>query len=583
MLNLQSIVNSLVNVNDVATRLKLDKRRYKQKIKQLESARYDYEKRWKNIRDYQLPHIGYFDDTEDSTNYARRRDTKIYNGVAWESNIIFASGLMSGLTPPSRQWFRLAFTNRELSDNSNFGAILDQRLEILNDVLNKSNFYNAIHSDYLEIAFGQSVLSIFPDSKTGVHFVPYTIGTYYIEQGPDRNVNTILVKTKMTALQLQDKFGIEVLPQIIQNNLKNNQSVDVKYTVNWLVEPNRMADANKIDKFHMPFISVYWLDEAEENEWLSIGGFQEFPAPVARYLVNGNETYAKAPGWFAEADNRSLQVLEKDDLVAVELGVKPPMQGSANTAMKGVNLAPGSFNVTETEDGIKPLFQVGVNLQHLHEKIQQLEERIKRAYSADLFRMFTQAQNDKNMTARETIARTQENLQQLGPVVERLQFEFLSPIIERVYNILDRAGIFPPIEDPDMQEILNGEEIKIEYISPLAQAQKMSGLVNIEQAYAFVMQLAQGDPNILHKFNFVEALNRYFEMLGAPSTIRRTDDEYNQIMQGLQQQAQKQEAEQNAMNMIQAAVPAAQAAKNATEAANDGNPALQQFLGIGGT
>jgi hypothetical protein len=577
------MMNTLVNVNDVAVRLNLEKRRYKQKVKQLETARYDYEKRWKNIRDYQLPHIGYFDDTEDSTNYARRRDTKIYNGVAWESNIIFASGLMSGLTPPSRQWFRLAFTNRELSDNSDFGAILDQRLEILNDVLNKSNFYNAIHSDYLEIAFGQAVLSIFLDSKTGVHFVPYTIGTYYIEQGPDRNVNTILVKTKMTALQLQDKFGIEVLPQIIQNNIKNNQSVDAKYTVNWLVEPNRMADANKIDKFHMPFISVYWLDEAEENEWLSIGGFHEFPAPVARYLVNGNETYAKAPGWFAEADNRSLQVLEKDDLVAVELGVKPPMQGSANTAMKGVNLAPGSFNVTETEDGIKPLFQVGVNLQHLHEKIQQLEERIKRAYSADLFRMFTQAQNDKNMTARETIARTQENLQQLGPVVERLQFEFLSPIIERVYNILDRAGIFPPIEDPDMQEILNGEEIKIEYISPLAQAQKMSGLVNIEQAYAFVMQLAQGDPNILHKFNFVEALNRYFEMLGAPSTIRRTDDEYNQIMQGLQQQAQKQEAEQNAMNMIQAAVPAAQAAKNATEAANDGNPALQQFLGIGRT
>lgn len=583
MISLQSMMNTLVNVNDVAVRLNLEKRRYKQKVKQLETARYDYEKRWKNIRDYQLPHIGYFDDTEDSTNYARRRDTKIYNGIAWESNIIFASGLMSGLTPPSRQWFRLAFTNRELSDNSDFGAILDQRLEILNDVLNKSNFYNAIHSDYLEIAFGQAVLSIFPDSKTGVHFVPYTIGTYYIEQGPDRNVNTILVKTKMTALQLQDKFGIEVLPQIIQNNIKNNQSVDAKYTVNWLVEPNRMADANKIDKFHMPFISVYWLDEAEENEWLSIGGFHEFPAPVARYLVNGNETYAKAPGWFAEADNRSLQVLEKDDLVAVELGVKPPMQGSANTAMKGVNLAPGSFNVTETEDGIKPLFQVGVNLQHLHEKIQQLEERIKRAYSADLFRMFTQAQNDKNMTARETIARTQENLQQLGPVVERLQFEFLSPIIERVYNILDRAGIFPPIEDPDMQEILNGEEIKIEYISPLAQAQKMSGLVNIEQAYAFVMQLAQGDPNILHKFNFVEALNRYFEMLGAPSTIRRTDDEYNQIMQGLQQQAQKQEAEQNAMNMIQAAVPAAQAAKNATEAANDGNPALQQFLGIGRT
>ena len=73
----------------------------------------------------------------------------------------------------------------------------------------------------------------------------------------------------------------------------------------------------------------------------------------------------------------------------------------------------------------------------------------------------------------------QEKLQQLGPVVERLQDEFLSPIIERTYNILERMGAFPPIPD-DVAERLSAEEVKIEYISPLAQAQKMSGLVNIE-------------------------------------------------------------------------------------------------------
>ena len=78
------------------------------------------------------------------------------------------------------------------------------------------------------------------------------------------------------------------------------------------------------------------------------------------------------------------------------------------------------------------------------------------------------------MTAREVMERTQEKLQQLGPVVERLLSEFLNPIIERVYSVLDRAGVFPPVEDEELLDQLNGQEVKIEYISPLAQAQKMS-------------------------------------------------------------------------------------------------------------
>ena len=118
------------------------------------------------------------------------------------------------------------------------------------------------------------------------------------------------------------------------------------------------------------------------------------------------------------------------------------------------------------------------------------------------------------MTAREVMERTQEKLQQLGPVVERLLSEFLNPIIERVYAVLDRAGVFPPVEDEELLDQLNGQEVKIEYISPLAQAQKMSSLVNIEQYFAFIMSLAQANPNIVNKFNFEEAANTYGVNLG---------------------------------------------------------------------
>jgi len=145
--------------------------------------------------------------------------------------------------------------------------------------------------------------------------------------------------------------------------------------------------------------------------------------------------------------------------------------------------------------------------------------------------------------------------------------------------ILDRANVFPAPEDPDMAEILAQQEIKIEYISPLAQAQKMSGITNIEQALSFMGVLAQFHPEILDRVDYDETLKMYFDLVGAPASIVRSDEEYQKLMQQKQEMLQKQEQMQQAVTMAQAAAPAAQAAKNATEAANDGNPALQQLLG----
>lgn len=569
---------SFVTTSDMALKLQLDKKKYKSKVRQMEENRQDYLKRWKAIRDYQLPYIGCFDDTADTTDYARRRDTNIYHSVAWQANQSFAAGVMSGLTPPSRQWFRLIWSNDTMKNHPEAGELLDKRMNILQDVLLKSNFYNAIHSSYLELAFGQAPLAIFQDADTGVHFVPFTIGTYMMENGPDGIVDTFCTKYEMTARQLADKFGADRLPSSIRAELENG-GVKTKHKLWWLVEPNRFHDRNKevMDKYHMKYLSLYWLEEGEKD-FLDIGGFQEWPIPVARYLVTGNETYGKGPGWFAEGDSKGLQKLEKDDIIAVELGIKPPMAASATTAKQGINLTPGSYTVVERNEPVTPLFNVNVNLQHLQEKILDLQDRIKRAYSADLFMMLERLE-DKNMTAQEVLQRKQEQLQQLGPVVQRLQFEFLRKIIERVYNILDRAGILPQPEDAELALALSNEEVTIEYISPLAQAQKMAGMTNIEQAIAFAGQLAQFDQSVLDKVDFAKTIDSYFDMVGAPASIKRTEEEYEAIQQQKAQAMAEEKQQAQMAQAVQMAAPAAQAAKNITEAANDGNPALQEWLG----
>lgn len=568
---------SLVSCGDAAAKLKLEKRIYTAKVSQMKENRQSYEKRWKAIRDYQLPYVGFFEETADSSDEGRRRDTKIYHSVAWDANQTFAAGIMSGLTPPNRQWFRLAFSSDELKESPEAGELLDLRMNILADVLNRSNFYNAVHSVYLELAFGNAAMGIFSDRETGVHFVPFPIGTYMMESGPDGRINTFCRKFEMTASQLADKFGEDELPGNIRNELKTG-GMKTKHKVYWFVEPNRNYDKDRIDRFHMKYLSLYWLEESSEDEWLYVGGFEEWPVPVARYLITGNEAYGKGPGWFAEGDSKGLQLLEKDDIMAVELGIKPPMQASQSASKQGINLVPGSYTVVDRVDEVKPLFNVNVNLQHLQAKIVDLEDRIKRAYSADMFLMLDRLK-EKSMTAREVMERTQEKMQQLGPVVQRMQFEFLGLIIERVYNILDRAGIFPQPDNPDLLHALSQEEIKIEYISPLAQAQKISGLVNIEQAIAFAGQLAQFEPSVLDKINFPETIDRYFDMVGAPATIRRTEEEYQTIQDNKAKAAAEAKQMEVAQQMSQMMAPAAQAAKNITEAANDGNPALRQWLG----
>ena len=108
-----------------------DKKRFNRKIKELYEARREWEERWKEIRDYQLPFVGDFDNTADKTSPARRRDLRIAQGVAWLAAQVFAAGLMSGLTPPSRQWFRFAYKRPELNTNVEAMKVLDIRQEIV--------------------------------------------------------------------------------------------------------------------------------------------------------------------------------------------------------------------------------------------------------------------------------------------------------------------------------------------------------------------------------------------------------------------------------------------------------------------
>ena len=280
-------------------------------------------------------------------------------------------------------------------------------------------------------------------------------------------------------------------------------------------------------------------------------------------------------------DSKMLQTMKKDYLTAVELSVKPPLTVTAGVMEEGINLIPGGITkMNSMQEKVTPLFSVALDLPHLAEEIIRTEDAIKRAYSADLFLMLDNITTGQ-MTAREIVERQQEKLQQLGPVVERMQEEYLTPILERTYNILERGGVFPPMP-PDVAQMIGEDEVEIEYISPLAQAQRMSGLVNMEQGIAFVAQMAQMWPDAIKAIDPLNTVAKYLDMLGAPAKMRRPEEEVQAMIQAEQMAMQQAQQQQQAMQMAQALPGITEAARNATEAANDGNPALQDWLGMSG-
>jgi hypothetical protein len=239
---------------------------------------------------------------------------------------------------------------------------------------------------------------------------------------------------------------------------------------------------------------------------------------------------------------RLLQKITESGFKALELQINPPLL-SRMEQNRTIDVSPGSINFTPPglshgDPVISSLYQVNPNLPGLEEVKREIRRSISAHFFNDLFMSITEP--TKQMTAREVMERNSEKMQQLGPVLDRLRSEMFQPLIERVFGLLFRWH-----QIPNPPEILEGMELKIEFISILAQAQKHAGIASIESVVGFVGSVAQMSPDALDKLNIDEAIEQVAEMQGVPPMVLRSDEEVAEL-RGQRQQKMAQ-AEQMAM------------------------------------
>ncbi|WP_207877451.1 portal protein [Pseudomonas sp. 32_A] len=556
------------------------RQRAEKRLGMLKNERSSWETNWQELSDFIQPMRSRLL-CDQQVNKGDRRNNKIINNEATEDSGALAAGMMSGLTSRSRPWFNLVVQNKEAME---FGPVknwLFEASERMRDVLLRSNYYNCQHVSYLEMGvFGTGAIWIDADPKTGIRCEVFTAGEYYVANGADGKCNSFYREFKLTAAQMAERFGKENLSTQAQNAL-NESRQDQWFDCIQMVEPNADHVPDSKVSRKLPFIGLVWEKAAPSDKVLEQKGFHEFPVAVMRWDALPGDCYGTGPGRRCLGDIKALQLYERNSARLVETGANPAIQAPSSLRGQPSSTTPGSITYVDQVGGqnqMAPIYTPDAKwLQFIEAKISKHEARIRRSFYTDLFLMISQM--DDVRTATEINARREEKMSMLGPVVERVDYEGLDPIIERVFGIMLRQSmpIWAGLIDgepllPEPPEELGSTVVEADYISILAQAQKASAVTGLERIASTIGNLSAAFPEVRDKFDADQWVDEYGESIGVVPTVIRGDEEVAAIREQRAQQQQAAEAQQ-------AMASGVQAAKLLSETQITGDNALGQILG----
>jgi hypothetical protein len=556
------------------------KARYEQLRTRLWSDRSSFDSHWQELADFLQPRRTRF--FANDRNRGDKRSQKIIDSTARFSFRTLQSGLHAGLTSPARPWFRLTTPDPDLAESAavkQWLHIVTQRMAI---VFVQSNLYNVLPTVYGDMGgFGTGVMAVIDDDKELMRCFSYPIGSYALGMDARGIVCTFVRDYQLSVRQVVETFGVQPNRDIdwrnISAHVKNlweRAQYEEPINVTWIVTPNEEARADRLGAKYLPFASCHFEQGADRDMFLKESGFRSNPILAPRWDITGEDTYGTdCPGMTALGDVKQLQTMQRKKAQAIAKMVDPPLVGPTALRQQKTSLHPGEVTYVDTREGmagLRAIHEIGLNLQHLVADIGETQYRIQRAFYEDLFLMLARSDAQRGTqpaTAREIEERHEEKLLALGPVLERTDDELLDPLIDRVYSMMERGGMIPPAP-PELQ----GVDLKVEYISIMAQAQKLVGVVGQDRFLQTMVPLAEQFPEVRHKIDVMRIVDNYGDMLGLdPRTIIPTDQARASVAAQAQREQQLQDAQQAEM--------ISKAAKNAGTTPMDGDTALSRVVG----
>lgn len=524
----------------------------------LKAQRGTWETHWQDLTNFVLPNSADFNLQRSKGD---KRSTLIYDSTGVHSNEMLAAGLHGMLTNPASDWFslRLKEPQQGMEDQAEVKDWLEDTAGAILSELSAPDvaFPSHIHEYYLSLcSIGTACMFIGePAQREGISFRAIHIDEIYIAESADGIIDTVFRQFKMTVRQIVQKFGEGSLSPRIKR-MYEKKDYDKEVELLHCVYPREDVQKGKKAATMLPVASVY-LDEKDQHV-LAEGGFDEMPYMVSRWSKAIGEVFGRSPAMTALPDIKMLQEMMKTTIKAGQKIVDPPLLVPDDGVLGPVRTIPGGLNYYRSSTGarIEPLL-TGGNIPISFQMMEDLRNRIRMTFFLDQL----QFQGGPQMTATEVIERTERTLRLLGPTLGRLQSEFLGPMIERIFGVLSRAGKLPLAP-----EILSEQQLKIEYVSPLARAQRQTETQGIMRTLEFIGPIAGMDPQAAQIVKGADTVRHIAELNGVPPKLLKSDDDLMEEAKAQQQaMAAQQQMMQGAqvMDMMQKGANVAKTAKEA--------------------
>jgi Bacteriophage head to tail connecting protein len=441
------------------------------------------------------------------------RDNDIYASIPSYAASVLASNLQSLLVNPATKWFSVDLYKAEKNEDTL--SWCQYIAEKLNEALNyrATNFFSQIHEFFLTlVTYGSGVFYIEEDPKLPycTFFRNIPLEECYFEDNRFGFVDSIYRE-----FQLTNKVASNIWEKSTKLQKLAEKSPDEKINILHVVRPNEDKKTSK------EYISLYIF--LEDEEILHEASYKYFPFMVTRWVKHANSSYGFAPAHHVMPDIKLLNEYRKLGIQIKQKQVQPPLLVPLQGYMLPLNMAPGQMNFYQnsTVDKIIPLSNLE-NIEPTLDEQERCEIAIRAAFFMDVFHL---PKENKEMTASEVSVRSEEQMRMMSPIVGRIESELLDPLIHNLFTILLKY------KHIDIGSGSKGPEIDINYISPLARAQRLESTRSMENVLVFLANSGAANiaPEIYDNVNWDNLLKLYANLQNCPQNIFNEEKEVSHI------------------------------------------------------
>lgn len=533
-------------------------------IEDLKAVRRPHEDLWRDIDDHVAP--GQLRLQLSEQGRGTRSDSKIINSTADKCFETFQNGMIAYGTNPSEPWVEIA---PEDPDLAKYGPVANFCEDVAKDQLAITEDAG-VYEDFKSVfgnggKFGNGLMWMEErlDGKV-IHTGSMAPGSWWIAKDQYGDPNVFYREMRMTVRQVVMKFtGDRRKPdwEKVSKRVKGEwdagrygTAVDVGH----LVTPNDDFNPRYVDSKDKAFGSCYFEigleDSRDRSKYLRESGYDMFPALFFPWDIFGDDVYGMgSPGMVSLPDNKELQHWALKTAETVDKMVNPPLMGPPSVKMLKVGYFPGQITAMSDPDlqrgGLRPLHDPAAMGKVLEAEDRELriEARIKDAWHMNAFR-FLDAVEDKQRTATEWAYRQQQSMLELVGAMNRINRGILNPYTERLFGYQIAQGRVGP-NGIQIPEELDGQKLKIRYVSRMAQAMRSVNIAGIDRMLETAILISKENPGVWNTINVYEAMYAKAKAMDVPARVMRSAEEV-QSMEAAQAKAQAAQAQAEQIQMM---------------------------------